>query len=126
MVSLDGDGLVMNSLIVGRDLGKRHRRMLQAFDKLKCYPEFGRLNFQPTEARQCMPHGQDEQGWHPAGSDWTSTFKGLRESAQFVLSVTCRRLNVRSSQFAVRARVGGANHLQVACEPRVSMADWLV
>ena len=49
LVRVDGDRLVTDSLIVAQTFGKRHKNVLRAYDNLPCSPEFGRLNFEPTE-----------------------------------------------------------------------------
>lgn len=49
LVQLDGDKLVTDSLTVAKSFGKRHKNVLQAYDKLQCSPEFSRLNFQPSD-----------------------------------------------------------------------------
>ncbi|MBA5608139.1 Rha family transcriptional regulator [Duganella sp. FT3S] len=48
-MQLDGDKLVTDSLTVAKSFGERHKNVLRAFDYLNCPPEFGRLNFEPTE-----------------------------------------------------------------------------
>ncbi|MBA5605201.1 Rha family transcriptional regulator [Duganella sp. FT3S] len=46
---MDGDKLVTDSLTVAKSFGKRHKNVLQAYDKLQCSAQFMRLNFQPHE-----------------------------------------------------------------------------
>lgn len=49
LVTIDRDRIVTDSQTLAKTFGKRHKNVLQAYDKLKCSDEFRRLNFQPTE-----------------------------------------------------------------------------
>lgn len=49
LVTIDRDLVVTDSETVARTFGKRHKNVLQAYDRLKCSEEFNRLNFQPVE-----------------------------------------------------------------------------
>lgn len=49
LVTIDHDRIVTDSQTLAKTFGKRHKNVLQAYDKLKCSDEFRRLNFQPTE-----------------------------------------------------------------------------
>lgn len=45
----EGDKVLTDSRTVAQHFGKRHKNVLQAFDRMECSQEFNRLNFQPIE-----------------------------------------------------------------------------
>lgn len=49
LVTIDQDRIVTDSQTLARTFGKRHKNVLQAYDRLKCSEEFNRLNFVPAE-----------------------------------------------------------------------------
>lgn len=49
LVTIDHDRIVTDSETLARAFSKRHKNVLQAYDRLKCSDEFNRLNFQPVE-----------------------------------------------------------------------------
>ena len=49
LVTIDRDRIVTDSETLARTFGRRHKNVLQAYDRLKCSEEFIRLNFQPVE-----------------------------------------------------------------------------
>jgi Rha family phage regulatory protein len=49
LVTVDQDQIVTDSETLAQAFGKRHKNVLQAYDRLKCSDEFNRLNFQPVE-----------------------------------------------------------------------------
>lgn len=49
LVTIDRDRIVTDSETLARTFGKRHKNVLQAYDRLRCSEEFNRLNFQPVE-----------------------------------------------------------------------------
>ncbi len=75
LVSLDGDHLVTDSRIVAKVFGKRHDRVLRAYDALQCSPSFSHLNF--GEAAFVDAQGKNRRCVHMTKDGFTMLAMGF-------------------------------------------------